>query len=578
MAPRRVRWRSGRVRAPPVSSVRLLLEPGQDLPGGQDLGPGGGQLDGQRQPVQPGADLRHRLGVLLGQLEAGPHRLGPLDEQPDRVGPAKGLGVGGPCRVGQGQRRHHQLLLPPERERDPAGGQHREPRRGGEQLLDHRAGLPHLLEVVGHEQELPVAEVVAQRLQDGAAGCLGDPQGPGQDGGDQVRVGDRGQVGEEGAVAVAGQQLGRDLEGQAGLAGAAGAGEGEQPGPSQQPPGLGGLPLPADERGELGGQVARPGVQGPGREEVGRESLDHQVVQAHREVEVLEPVLAEVAYGGPLGDGVLDQAAGGAGDDHLAAVGRPGDPGRAVDVDADVVVPAQHPLAGVQAHAHPHREPLRPGVGGQAPLGRHRGPDRRHRAREGGEERVALGADLDPVPIPDGPAQDGRVLVPDRRVASAQLLEQPGRALDVGEQEGDGPGRQLRDLGPGRRRRWPVGGGAGRGHRPRGRRLPGRLPAPPQLQAGPEQHRRHPQQRHHAPQDAGGRVERLAGPDPLGGGHGHGDHPAEQGGGDHAGVAGEVGGRPVAVGRRRLVPARASWAATVRGFPPGGDAAVAGQP
>ena len=455
MAPRRVRWRSGRVRAPPVSSVRLRWSRGRICLGGQDLGPGGGQLDGQRQAVQPGADPRHRLGVLLGQLEAGPHRLGPLDEQPDRVGAAEGFGVGRPCRVGQGQRRHHQLLLPPERERDPGGGQHREPGGGGEQLLDHRAGLPHLLEVVGHEQEPPVAEVVAQRLQDGAAGCLGDPQGPGQDGGDQVRVGHRGQVGEEGAVAVAGQQLGRDLEGQAGLAGAAGAGEGEQPGPSQQPPGLGGLPLPANERGELGGEVARPGVQGPGREEVGRESLDHQVVQAHREVEVLEAVLAEVAHGGPLGDGVLDQAAGGAGDDHLAAVGRPGDPGRPVDVDADVVVPAQHPLAGVQAHPHPHREPLRPGVGGQAPLGRHRGPDRRHRAREGGEERVALGADLDPVPVPDGPAQDGRVLVPDRRVASAQLLEQPGRALDVGEQEGDGPGRQRRHLGP-------AGGGAGR--------------------------------------------------------------------------------------------------------------------
>jgi hypothetical protein len=173
-------------------------------------------------------------------------------------------------------------------------------------------------------------------------------------------------------------------------------------------------------------------------------------------------VLAEVAHGGPLGNGVLDQAAGGAGDDHLAAVGRPGDPGRPVHVDADVVVPAQHPLAGVQAHPHPHREPLRPPVGGQAPLGRHRGPDRRPRAGEDGEERVALGADLDPLPVPDGPAQEGRVLVPDRRVASAQLLEQPGRALDVGEQEGDGPGRQLRDLGPARRP-WPVGGEAGRG-------------------------------------------------------------------------------------------------------------------
>ena len=303
MAPRRVRWRSGRVRAPPVSSVRRRWSRGRICSGVRTLVRVAASSMASGSPSSR-AQISATAGAFSGgQLEAGPHRLGPLDEQPDRLGPAEGLEVRGPGRVGQGQRRHHQLLLAPERERDPGGGQHREPGGGGEQLLDHRAGLRHLLEVVRHEQEPPVAEVVAQRLQDGAAGRLGDPQGPGQDGGDQVRVGHRGQVGEEGAVAVAGQQLGRDLEGQAGLAGAAGAGEGEQPGPSQQPPGLGGLPLPANERGELGGEVARPGVQGPGREEVGRESLDHQVVQAHREVEVLEAVLAEVAHGGPLGDG-----------------------------------------------------------------------------------------------------------------------------------------------------------------------------------------------------------------------------------------------------------------------------------
>ena len=110
------------------------------------------------------------------------------------------------------------------------------------------------------------------------------------------------------------------------------------------------------------------------------------------------------------------------------------------------------------------------------PLGVHRGPDRPHRAGEGGEERVALGADLDPA-VPDRPAQDGRVLVAHRPVAVAQVLEQPGLTLDVGEQEG---------------------------HR------------------------------------SGGRAERPAGPDPLGGGHGHGDDPAEQGGRDHPGVAGQV--------------------------------------
>ena len=368
-------------RAPPVSSVRLRWSRGRICPGVRTLVRVAASSMASGSPSS-----RAQISATAWAFSSVSSKLGRTAwarstnsrTASDRP---RASGSGGPAGSGRASGGTTSSCSP-ERERDPGGGQHREPRGGGEQLLDHRAGPPHLLEVVGHEQELPVAEVVAQRVQDGAAGCLGDPQGPGQDGGDQVRVGHRGQVGEEGAVAVAGQQLGRDLECQAGLAGAAGAGEGEQPGPSQQPPGLVGLPLPADERGELGGEVARPGVQGPGREEVGRESLDHQVVQAHREVEVLEAVLAEVAYGGPLGDGVLDQAAGGAGDDHLAAVGRPGDPGRPVDVDADVVVPSQHPLAGVQAHAHPHREPS-----GQGWAARPAGPPPRPRPPPPGSRR-----------------------------------------------------------------------------------------------------------------------------------------------------------------------------------------------
>ena len=488
-----------------------LLEPGQDLGGRQHLGPGGGQLDGQGQPVEPGRDLGHRRGVLCRQPELRPRRLGPLHEQRRRL-----LGA---------QRRDDQLLLAPEGEGDPGGDQHLDPRGGGEQPLDHGTGPGHLLEVVDDEEELPVAEVVAHGLQHRTP-RLGDAEGPGQDRGNQPRVGHRGQIGEERAVAEPGPQLLGDVEGQPGLAGAAGAGEGDQPGPVEEAHDLGGHRLPAHERGELRRQVARPGIERPGGREVRRQPLDHQVVQAHGEVEVPQPVDPEVPQGHPGRDLPLHQDPGGVGDDHLAAGGRPGDPGRPVHVDAAVVVPAQGPLAGVQAHPDPHREPGRPPVAGQAPLGGHRGPDRRHRAGERREEGIAFGADLDPVAVPDRLAQDRRVLVAHRPVAVAQVLQQPGRALDVGEQEGDGPGGQP-----------PRGGPAGR--RGRGPRLL-RPPAPLQLQAHPEQRGGHAQQRDHAPQDPGGRVERPARPDPFGGGHGHGDEPTEHGGRDHAGVAGQV--------------------------------------
>ena len=61
--------------------------------------PGGGQLDGQRQPVQPRADRHHQRGGLLVERQAGALRPGPVDEQRDRIG---GLGRRKPVSPGPG--------------------------------------------------------------------------------------------------------------------------------------------------------------------------------------------------------------------------------------------------------------------------------------------------------------------------------------------------------------------------------------------------------------------------------------------------------------------------------------------
>jgi hypothetical protein len=87
---------------------------------------------------------------------------------------AEGVGVGEPPQVGQVQRRHHQLLLARHAEHDPGGDQLPEPGGGPEQPLEDRPGLDHLLEVVRDQEQLPVAEVVAQGAQDRATGRLGD--------------------------------------------------------------------------------------------------------------------------------------------------------------------------------------------------------------------------------------------------------------------------------------------------------------------------------------------------------------------------------------------------------------------
>ena len=69
-------------------------------------------------------------------------------------------------------------------------------------------------------------------------------------------------------------------------------------------------------------------------------------------------------------------------------------------------------------------------------------------ARASCEERVALRVDLDPAVLVDRLADDAMVLGQDVRVIVAELMEQLRRALDVGEEEGDGSGRQLSNSRP----------------------------------------------------------------------------------------------------------------------------------
>jgi hypothetical protein len=90
-------------------------------------------------------------------------------------------------------------------------------------------------------------------------------------------------------------------------------------------------------------------------------------------------------------------------------------------------------LASVHAHAHPQHHPVGPSMGDERPLALRR----RHRVagpREGDEERVTLGADLVTVELSEGSPKQPPVLPEHLDVAGAQPLQQPGRALDVGEQ------------------------------------------------------------------------------------------------------------------------------------------------
>ena len=73
-----------------------------------------------------------------------------------------------------------------------------------------------------------------------------------------------------------------------------------------------------------------------------------------------------------------------------------------------------------------------------------RGFECARRGREGDEEGVALRVDLDAAVSLERVAQDAAVLGQRVRVAlRAELVEKPRRALDVGEEKGDGAARKL---------------------------------------------------------------------------------------------------------------------------------------
>ena len=129
------------------------------------------------------------------------------------------------------------------------------------------------------------------------------------------------------------------------------------------------------------------------------------------------------------------------------------DSGGPVDVDPDVVVPAERSLAGVQAHPNADRAGwLGPPVGRQRSLRGGRRLDGPFRAREDDEERIAFGRDLHAAGGFEGRAQQALVIFEDGRVAIPEGRHEESRALDVREEKRHVPSREdARHGRPGRR-------------------------------------------------------------------------------------------------------------------------------
>src|SRR5262249_13784407 len=112
---------------------------------------------------------------------------------------------------------------------------------------------------------------------------------------------------------------------------------------------------------------------------------------------------------------------------------------RADDIEAEIALLSDLRLARMEPHPHLHLFAFRPLVVVQRTLRVDRGRHGVARPREREEERGALGVDLGAAARAEGLAHEVPVVARDAPVALVpELLQEPGRALDVGEDERDG--------------------------------------------------------------------------------------------------------------------------------------------
>ncbi len=184
-----------------------------------------GQLDGERQSVEPAADagnlrraccveLEFRVDRLCADREEA-HHVG-LDERLERKVGARDL-----------ERRNRVLALGGQPQRGAARGQDPHPWGRGEQVADEGSSGKDLLEVVQHEQHPPLAQMLDHALAQVPL-ALAHVERPRDRRHHQLRARDRREADEQRTVAELGLELVRDCQPDSRLARASRAGEGDQ--------------------------------------------------------------------------------------------------------------------------------------------------------------------------------------------------------------------------------------------------------------------------------------------------------------------------------------------------------------
>ena len=239
--------------------TEAVVEPLGDDGGGKRAEPAGGELERERQPVQPDADPGDVGCVPVVQDEVGRGGGRTVDEQPHGLEADEVVRSERLLQVRNREGRHPEDDLPGDAERLPTRRDHGQAGGGPQQPVDERGARPEdVLAVVHDEEERARSEEVDHRVGELLARQRTHVECRRDGGGNQTRVGQAGQLGDGRARRIRLLDLARQLEREARLPRATRSRERQQPGAGEEGSQLGELVRPADERARVRRKPRQP--------------------------------------------------------------------------------------------------------------------------------------------------------------------------------------------------------------------------------------------------------------------------------------------------------------------------------
>src|SRR5215471_16552953 len=202
------------------------------------------------------------------------------------------------------------------------------------------ARLQHMFAIVEDDQQLPVSDVLSERLDHRPSRSVSDAEHEGHDLGHEASVRHMRQFHEPYAVGITFEHIGSDLQRQTRLADAARTDQRHQARARQQLLDVRKFLLASDERGHLLREIVRCRFERPQRGKMLLQSRMHDLVEALGAREIAQPHGAQVAQRNALWQTIADKHSHGLRQKHLSPVRDAHDPRCAVDSATEEIVVA----------------------------------------------------------------------------------------------------------------------------------------------------------------------------------------------------------------------------------------------